>query len=158
MAKYRFSYTKVPNETKGFYGERTVDVGIDAAQRDGYTGRILHNIYVPKGQGKYTEIDVLYITKKGIFVFESKNVTGWIFGDGESTYWTLSAPSGEKHKLYNPILQNQGHIRHLSKNISQSIPFFSVILLQSLLRCAVRSLTKRLSRCSNTTASTLFLL
>lgn len=40
---------------------------------------MLRNIYVPYN-GKTSEIDVLMIREKGIFVFESKNYSGWIFG------------------------------------------------------------------------------
>lgn len=130
----------ITNEAKGLYGEWSVDHGISAAQKMGYTGRTLHNAYVPKAQGMHTEIDVLYITRKGVFVFESKNHLGWFFGDGESTYWTLTTPSGNKFKIYNPILQNKGHIQHLSKYIAQKVPFFSVIAYSE--QCQIKKISK----------------
>lgn len=61
----------------------------------GRKGKILRNIYVPKDNGETSEIDLVYITQKGIFVFESKNYSGWIFGDGKSMYWTASLPNGQ---------------------------------------------------------------
>ena len=42
----------------------------------GRDGKILRNVYVPKENGETSEIDVLYITQKGIFVIESKNYSG----------------------------------------------------------------------------------
>lgn len=134
-----FSTIEATLNAKGLQGEWSVDYGISAAQRMGYTGRILHNSYVPKNNGAYTEIDVLYITRKGIFVFESKNFRGWIFGDGAATYWTLSVTPHTKHKFYNPILQNKGHIHHLSKYISGSIPFFSVIAYSQ--QCQIKKMS-----------------
>ena len=37
--------------------------------------------------GKKTEIDVLMIYKSGIYVFESKNYGGWIYGDQYEDTW-----------------------------------------------------------------------
>ena len=41
---------------------------------------LLTNLYIPKEDGSTTEIDLLMITKSGLFVVESKNYSGWIFG------------------------------------------------------------------------------
>ena len=46
----------------------------------GRGGKILRNVYVPKGDGEMAEIDVMCVTGKGVFVIESKNYSGWIFG------------------------------------------------------------------------------
>ena len=43
------------------------------------------------------------IHEKGIFVFESKNYSGWIFGSADQLNWTQSLQNGEKHHFYNPI-------------------------------------------------------
>ena len=127
-------------EEKGIRGEWAVDRCITIAQKFGCSGRMINNVYVPNKQGKYTEIDVLYITRKGIFVFESKNYRGWIFGDGESNYWTLCASRHAKYKVYNPILQNQGHIRHLSAYVPRGIPFFSVIAYSG--QCEIKKMSQ----------------
>jgi hypothetical protein len=57
-------------------------------------GKFLFNCYLPKENGETTEIDVLLINKNGIFVFESKNYSGWIFGDEKSKNWTQTLPQG----------------------------------------------------------------
>ena len=64
--------------------------------------KILRNIYIPKDDGSTSEIDVLYISRKGIFVFESKNYSGWIFGKESDQYWTVSLPNGQKNILAHP--------------------------------------------------------
>lgn len=40
--------------------------------------KLLVNIYVPKEDGLTTEIDLIMLSPTGIYVFESKNYSGWI--------------------------------------------------------------------------------
>lgn len=93
--------------------------------------KFLFNLYLPKEDGKTSEIDILMIHSKGIFVIESKNYSGWIFGNEKQYQWTQCLPTnyGEAHKeyFYNPIYQNQSHIRTLRTLIDDKIPVFSVI-------------------------------
>lgn len=49
-----------------------------------------------------TEVDLIYINTSGIYVIESKNYSGWIFGDFKQKYWTQTFKT-EKHKFYNPV-------------------------------------------------------
>jgi len=81
----------------------------------------------------------LYITQKGIFVFESKNYSGWIFGDEKSQKWTMMLPNKEKHSFYNPIKQNQTHIKWLRNYIGEEIPLFSIIVFSE--RCELKKVT-----------------
>ena len=46
-------------------------------------------------QGRTSEIDLLMIHEKGIFVFESKNYSGWIFGSADQLHWTQSLQNGK---------------------------------------------------------------
>ena len=65
----------------GRYGEALTARELKLVDLFGRKGKILRNVYIPKDNGETSEIDVLYITQKGIFVIESKNYSGWIFGD-----------------------------------------------------------------------------
>ncbi|MCR4761760.1 MAG: NERD domain-containing protein [Oscillospiraceae bacterium] len=95
----------------GQYGEDlTADV-LKWSKRFGYKGAMLRNVFIPKENGETSEIDLLYITQKGIFVIESKNYSGWIFGNGNDQYWTQSLPNKQKKRFYNPMKQNRTHIR-----------------------------------------------
>lgn len=108
-------------------------------------GKFLFNILVPKRNGESTEIDVLLICAKGIFVFECKNFSGWIFGDEAQRKWTQTLPKGRgrchKEHFYNPIMQNASHIKHLQNLIGKSIPMWSVIVFSD--RCEFKDVTIR---------------
>ena len=60
------------------------------------------------------EIDVLLLTAKGIFVFESKNYAGWIFGSANQRQWTATLSKTKRERFYNPVLQNRTHVRALA--------------------------------------------
>lgn len=76
--------------------------------------QIFRNVYVPKYDRKYAEIDVLVISKKGFLVFECKDYSGKIYGDGKKATWTKYL-GGRKYPFLNPIIQNAGHIKYLLK-------------------------------------------
>lgn len=105
--------------------------------------KFLFNIYVPKEDSITTEIDVLLISPKGIFVFESKNYSGWIFGKEQQKNWTQVLPKGRgrshKEHFYNPIMQNNSHIKHLKNMIGGDIPMHSVITFSE--RCTLKDIT-----------------
>lgn len=77
---------------------------------------LLTNLYIPKEDGSTTEIDLVMITKSGLFVVESKNYSGWIFGDEKDRNWTQTFPNKQQFRFFNPIWQNKGHIKAL-KNV-----------------------------------------
>ena len=49
--------------------------------------RFLFNLYIPEGENGTTEIEMLMLSAKGLFVFESKNYSGWIFGSERQPKW-----------------------------------------------------------------------
>ncbi len=102
-----------PSLNPGKHGEELIESII---QRDNIQAechiKTLRNIYF--FNGKYsTEIDVVAVTEKGIFVIESKNYGGWIFGDENGQKWMQTFPNGSKHQFYNPIKQNEAHRRRI---------------------------------------------
>lgn len=80
--------------------------------------RLLANVYLPKDDGSTTEVDVAMLSEAGIYVFESKNYSGWIYGDEKSKMWTQVLNKRTKHKLFNPIWQNRGHITAMKKALA----------------------------------------
>ena len=86
------------------------------APLNGYK-KFIFNCYLPKADGETTEVDVILLHESGIYVFESKNYSGWIFGNESQTFWTQTLPSGkgksQKSRFFNPIMQNAGHIKQL---------------------------------------------
>ncbi len=99
----------------GAYGEYLTEYMFNNENIEGYF-KSLHNIYIPY-KGKTSEIDVLLIHEKGLFVIESKNYSGWIFGSEDQYKWTQVLNKQNKNKFYNPIKQNETHIKALSQYI-----------------------------------------
>ncbi len=62
-----------------------------------------HNIILPSKNGT-TQIDHLIISIYGLFIVETKNKKGWIFGSEKQTNWT-QAIYGKKYSFQNPLRQ-----------------------------------------------------
>lgn len=90
---------------KGYIGEWQVNRALQKV--DGY--KILNDIMLKTDRGT-TQIDHILIGRKGIFVIETKNYNGWIFGDDVTEYWTQTIYK-KKSKFYNPVWQNRGHLK-----------------------------------------------
>ena len=91
---------------------------------------IFHDLYLKKYNGQFSQIDLVVPSKVGIVVFEVKDFSGWIFGNGKQKQWTQVLAYGkEKHRFYNPIMQNYRHIEALRKNLKhENVPFYSVVV------------------------------
>jgi len=92
---------------------------------------IFHDLYIEKTNGNYSQIDLVLATNAGIIVFEVKDYSGWIFGKVNQNQWTQVLAYGrEKYRFYNPVMQNNGHIIALKKQLQQfdKMPFYSVIV------------------------------
>ena len=121
----------------GSYGEYLTYKKLRTFEKDG--AKFLFNIYLPKDDETTTELDVIMISPKGVFVFESKNYSGWIFGSDKDAYWTQTLPTGKKStkkKFYNPVWQNKSHIESLKKAVGEDIPICSVIVFSD--RCELK--------------------
>jgi restriction system protein len=73
----------------------------------------LNNLTIPIQDGT-TQIDHILISTKGIFVIETKNYSGWIFGDEKSKQW-VQVIYRVKSKFQNPIHQNFLHVKAIEK-------------------------------------------
>lgn len=134
-------YDMIIND-KGRFGEYITYLNLKKFESTG--GKFLFNCYIPSGNNRTTEIDVLLICSRGLFVIESKNFSGWIFGNENNKYWMQSLPKRQVAKdkifwFYNPILQNAYHIRHLRNLIRKYLPIWSIIVFSD--RCEIKDLT-----------------
>ena len=102
--------------------------------------QLLTNLYIPKKDGLTTEVDLIMISETGIYVFESKNYSGWIFGDEKQKNWTQTLPDKQKNKFFNPIWQNNGHITALKQAIEIDDPelYKSYIIFSE--RCTLKKI------------------
>lgn len=71
---------------------------------------VLHNVILPSGHGS-TEIDHLIFSRYGIFVIETKNRGGWIYGSQYDKQWTQTFSQYAKFKFQNPLHQNYKHTK-----------------------------------------------
>lgn len=123
-------------ENAGQFGEFATEFALTNDNLEGDLV-VLKNIYVPV-QGRTTEIDLIMIHEKGIFVFESKNYSGWIFGNADQLNWTQSLQNGEKHRFYNPIRQNRTHIKALAEFLGKTTSEFTSYIVFSE-RCELKA-------------------
>lgn len=134
-------YDKVVDD-KGLEGEYLLYQKLAAYEKEG--AKLLFNCYIPKRDGKLTEIDAIMIHRSGIYVFESKNYSGWIFGSENDEQWTQSllgkGYEAQKEHFFNPVLQNKLHIKHLSRILrGYERKIYSVIVFSN--RCELKSIT-----------------
>ena len=81
------------------------------------------NLYLPH-RNRTTEVDEVLLHEKGIWVFESKNYSGWIYGSEDQQKWTQVFKGGAKERFYNPIKQNRSHIKALAEYLDVSVENF----------------------------------
>lgn len=119
----RYTYNKSPYRklTGNSYTKFCIDKGVNGEARLAHNiykfdpaAKVFFNLYIPLADGTTTEIDEVYLTPWGIVVFESKNYSGWIFGNVNDPMWTQTLNKNTKNRFYNPIKQNLGHIKKLS--------------------------------------------
>ena len=65
--------------------------------------RRFHDVIIPAKNGT-TQIDHLLVSPYGLFIVETKNIKGWIFGSESQPKWTQSLYR-KKYSFQNPIRQ-----------------------------------------------------
>lgn len=101
---------------KGLVGEKKVVGKLGKLIKELEGARIFHNVVVKTPDGS-TQIDHLVLSTCGIFVIETKNMTGWIFGDERQRLWTQVIYS-KKSRFQNPIHQNYKHVKAVQSLLS----------------------------------------
>ncbi len=79
--------------------------------------------------GASTQIDHIVVSPYGVFVIETKGYKGWITGGENSQYWTQTIYRN-KYRLYNPILQNAGHVRYLRRLLG-NVPIIPIVVFEN---------------------------
>lgn len=92
---------------------------------------LIKNVTLPTKDGT-TQIDHIIVSKYGIFVVETKNMKGWIFGSANQKQWTQQIFK-HKSKFQNPLHQNYKHVRTLedllfTESNTKNNSIFSVII------------------------------
>jgi restriction system protein len=112
---------------RGRRGERRVRATI-RRRLDASTYRSVHDLTLPTPDGT-TQIDHVIVSQFGVFVIETKSLTGWIFGDEKSRRWT-QVIFRERYRFQNPLHQNYKHLKavqallHLERRCLHSVVVF----------------------------------
>lgn len=96
---------------KGVVGEFVVNI-LAKLMLDKNDYHLIKNVTLPTLDGT-TQIDHIIVSKYGVFVIETKNMKGWIFGSTNQKIWTQKI---FKHssKFQNPLHQNYKHVKTLA--------------------------------------------
>ncbi|PSU86429.1 nuclease [Photobacterium kishitanii] len=94
---------------KGVLGEFLVNHLLLKLPQSDYT--LIKDVTLPTEDGT-TQIDHVVVSKFGIFVVETKNMKGWIFGSARQKQWTQKIYR-HTSKFQNPLHQNYKHVKTL---------------------------------------------
>ncbi len=94
---------------RGWFGEKNISSRLHTLPDD-YV--LFNDVYINTGN-RSIQIDHIVVSIYGIFVIETKNYTGWIYGTDNSEYWTKNV-FGNKYQFHNPIKQNYSHVSALN--------------------------------------------
>jgi hypothetical protein len=112
---------------KGIIGEFLVNSSAKIKlPKDKY--HLIDNVTLSTEDSKTTQIDHIIVSEYGIFVVETKNYKGWIFGDEKQKFWTQKIYN-KTNKFQNPLHQNYKHLKTIEKLLDIDInKLFSVIV------------------------------
>ena len=115
----------------GQKGETKVSRTLLLHQRmEGIEGEAFDDFCFEVGKSGSCEIDCLYVSTIGIFVIEVKNWIGKIFASKDGKMWTQVYFKGKepiKVTHYNPLKQNEGHIKCVKNLLNKDYPIYSIV-------------------------------
>ncbi|MEK4521170.1 nuclease-related domain-containing protein [Psychrobacillus sp. FSL W7-1493] len=90
----------------GELGEYKINIQLDRLPKN---SKYLSDVLIENSKAKsgYSQIDHVVFTPYAIFVVETKNYSGIIYGDRSRTKWSVNG----KFPMMNPFNQNYGHIQ-----------------------------------------------
>ena len=125
------------NNLKGKSGEKLVAERLEII--DGHK-HIINNIMI-NDNGKSRQIDHIAITKYGVFIIETKNFNGDIYGKETSDTWRQYI-NNKCFKFKNPIHQNYGHLEIVKRHIGDiTTDIYSVVTFIRRCRLHVDTVT-----------------
>ncbi|MFB4168290.1 nuclease-related domain-containing protein [Virgibacillus sp. JSM 102003] len=118
---------------KGEIGEYKIDVQLSQLPKE---YMYLNDIMIKNGKSAsgYSQIDHLVLTPYGIFVIETKNYQGTIYGGRSRKQWLING----KFKMINPVIQNYGHIQALKTLVDKKFHSSFISLVSFTKRCKLK--------------------
>lgn len=109
---------------RGKYGEKWVRKELEKLSKYDYV--LLNDIMIKDEYGTH-QIDHIVISNNYIFVVEMKNYYGLIVGNQYNDKWSQWLGK-HKNEFYNPLRQNYGHIKSLSKILNLDEAYFKSVI------------------------------
>jgi len=111
---------------KGIIGEFLVNIAAKLKlNKDEY--HLIKNVTLHTEDGT-TQIDHIIVSEYGIFVVETKNMKGWIFGNEKQKFWTQKIYK-HSNKFQNPLHQNYKHLKTIQNALDiEQDKIFSIIV------------------------------
>lgn len=121
-------------ERIGDSGERAVSSYLADLECEDY--QVFNDLLLRDGNYT-TQIDHIILSCYGVFVIETKNVHGKVYGSDNAEFWKQYLPdwgykrygTTQEHQLRNPLWQNAGHIKSLRRLVfDNDIPIHGVVV------------------------------
>ena len=97
---------------EGWFGERKTQFNLWLSLNTKLYQRF-HDVIIPSNNGT-TQIDHIFVSPFGLFIVETKNYKGWIYGSESQSSWTQVIYKS-KYSFQNPLRQTHRHKKVLSK-------------------------------------------
>ena len=127
MSIFKYAFKEAKCEIKkDIHGEEG-ELLIKSILSNNPSFKSFHNIVVRDNKGFTYQLDHIVITNKGIFVIETKNYRGKIYGNTSTRAWT-QVVGYEEHNFVNPLFQNESHIKALKSIAKIPYPIISLVV------------------------------
>ncbi len=103
---------------KGKAGEFAVQLHVKFYLKENYI--LLNDCTLPDDENGTTQIDHILLSPYGIFVIETKNYKGWIFGGEHQKTW-MQKLFKQSFKFQNPLHQNYKHVKVLENVLADVV-------------------------------------
>lgn len=110
---------------RGYIGEWRVKKELDKLP-EGYES--LHDLMISV-DGKMSQIDHIVIATTGIFIIETKNLTGIVYGKIRQKNWVQYQSKHHKRQFQNPLHQNYGHMKQLASVLEREESDFETLVV-----------------------------
>ena len=111
----------LPRELRG----RTGEARVSRALRE-RAAEVRDDVLLPNGRGGLTQVDHLALTPAGIWVVETKDYGGLIFGREREPLWTQKLRRTSR-RFGNPLHQNFGHVKAVEAALPGA-PVFGLVV------------------------------
>ena len=115
-------------KNKGDIGESRISILNESGLDENHIG--LDNVLIPLPDGGTTQIDHIVVSPYGLYIIETKNMDGWIYGNEYDSQWTQVLYK-QKNTFQNPLRQNYKHCQVIASalNIDNSLVHSVIVFI-----------------------------